>query len=106
MFFHTIFLGVYYVNSIREQIENMNKFHQIEVLRLLMKFENINKNLRFLIIGDLLFSLLINNNYDPYESIFKISRNEYLKRIRLRSLINTTFDLDYYKCILIHHSFQ
>jgi hypothetical protein len=73
-----------------------------EIIDDIIEKENINKNLRFLIIGDLLFSLLINNNYDPYESIFKISRNEYLKRIRLRSLINTTFDLDYYKCILIH----
>ena len=32
------------LEKLKNRIEKMSKHHQIEVLRLLMKFENINKN--------------------------------------------------------------
>ena len=32
------------INSIREQIENMNKFHQIEILRILTKNKDVTIN--------------------------------------------------------------
>jgi hypothetical protein len=50
--------------------------------------------LRFLMIGDFLFSLTSFDIKDPSELIFKTTRDQYIKRIRLRADINIMFGCD------------
>ena len=67
-----------------------------------VKKEKINKDIRFLIIGDFLFSLSSFDLADPLELVLKISRNSYMYRIRLRCSINIIFDIAWHQYILIH----
>lgn len=57
--------------------------------------------MRYIIFGDLMFSFVLMDIYDPASLIFKLSRAEYLKGIDLRSEINIIFecDIDNYKLI-------
>lgn len=65
--------------------------------------QKINKvDLRFLVIGDFLFSLTSNDLVDPSELILKTTRNAYIYRIGLRAAINNMFDYDWVVYILIH----
>lgn len=59
-------------------------------------------DLRFLIIGDFLFSIGSSEMQDPAELIFKTTRNSYFNRIRVRATINTIFGYDWSKYILVH----
>ncbi len=69
----------------------------------IIKKTNPSSELRFLIISDFLFSLNSNNLQIPSEIILKISRNEYLNRIRFRAKINYhLFEYNYYDYICIH----
>lgn len=49
---------------------------------------NFKYDLRFLMIGDLLFSLKSGNLCDPGEIILKTTRNDYLNKIKIRSILN------------------
>ena len=70
----------------------------------ILKKDKLNKELRFLIIGDLFFSVFSNTLSDPCELIYKVSRNDYIQRIRLRAAINIVFGCGYYKYINIHQT--
>ena len=70
----------------------------------ILKKDKLNKELRFLIVGDLFFSIFSNTLSDPCELIYKVSRNDYIQRIRLRAAINIVFGCDYYKYINIHQT--
>lgn len=62
----------------------------------------LNKNLRFLFIGDFLFSLFSFDLNDPSELVLKTSRNSYIYRIKLRGSINILFDCEWEKYIELH----
>jgi len=64
--------------------------------------EEIDHRARFLVLGDFLFSMSSYDLTDPANLVFKIRREDYLKNIRLRSLINTTFDYNFCSYIKIH----
>jgi hypothetical protein len=51
-------------------------------------------DLRFLVIGDFMFSLISFDLTDPAELIFKISRDSYLSKIELRASVNIEFGYD------------
>ena len=70
----------------------------------ILKKEKLNENLRFLILSDLFFFISPKNLINPREIIFKILKNNYLRKIKLKAAIDTIFDCDYYKYIKIHQT--
>lgn len=73
-----------------------------KVIDCLVIQEKLEFKSRFLIIGDFLFSITSFDFIDPANIVFKISRNDYIKNIFIRSEINTLFDYNYQKYIKIH----
>ena len=68
----------------------------------IINIEKIERKIRFLMIGDFLFSLTSNDLSDPAEFVMKTTRNAYITRIRLRAIINTLYGCDYETYIIIH----
>ena len=50
--------------------------------------------MRYLIIGDFLFSLSSADLTEPSELLLKTTRNAYIERMRLRATINILFDCE------------
>lgn len=61
-----------------------------------------NKDFRYIILGDFLFSMTSLDIRDPSEILFKTNRNAYIERIRLRANINTMFNVDFNEYINKH----
>lgn len=67
-----------------------------------LHIEKAESDLRFVIISDFLFSMTSFDIRDPSEIVFKITRSEYFKRIKLRASINTFLNYNWEKYLLIH----
>jgi hypothetical protein len=59
-----------------------------------MKVEENDKNLRFLTIGDFLFTITSLRVSNPESFIFKISRNDYFQELEKRIYVNKIFNYD------------
>ncbi len=68
----------------------------------LIKSFKLDRNKRFLIIGDFLFSIVSYGFDDPFEFVLKIERNSYINKIKLRASINTIFGIKPDDYILLH----
>lgn len=68
----------------------------------ILKTLGCDTNWRFIIIGDFLFSLISINFSNPNELIFRITRNEYFIKIRLRLLVFSLFNKNWDKYLIIH----
>jgi hypothetical protein len=68
----------------------------------LIKSFKLDRNKRFLIMGDFLFSIASYDFDDPFEFVLKIERNSYINKIKLRALINTIFGIKPDDYILLH----
>jgi len=60
----------------------------------ILKEHKLQYELRFLIIGDLFFSIIPTNLYDHSQFMFVIERNTFLEKIKLRSNINFYYKKD------------
>lgn len=89
------FLKLFFNNI--ELINNLNS-----IVEDLVKYFKYEKKIKFLIIGDFLFSMFSYDIKDPSEIIFKTSRNDYINRINIRAKINKQFNLDFDTYILLH----
>jgi hypothetical protein len=71
----------------------------LEIIDDILSKEKIDCSLRLLILGDFLFSMTSQELSDPANMLFKTTRNEYLSKIRFRSVINfyLNCDFDYLK---------
>lgn len=64
--------------------------------------EGIGNEFRYLIMGDFIFSMTSYDVKDPANLLFKTTRDDYIKKIRLRAVINVKLGCDYHKYILLH----
>ena len=78
----------------------INKIYN--VIDNLIKKEKLQYELRYLIIGDFLFSLNSNELSNPTEIIFKVLRSDYIFRIQFRNLINIYLNFNYKDYVTIH----
>lgn len=65
-----------------------------DIIEVVSSGKNFDDNLRFIVMGDFLFSMTSFNLKDPANLIFKISRSDYFKEINLRACINCYFGYD------------
>lgn len=80
-----------------KELFNDNKINKIyDVIDKIVDDFNLNSEIRYLIMGDLLFTISIYKANEPTNLIFKISRNEYIYLIEERSKINKIFGIDNY----------
>ena len=59
-------------------------------------------NMRYLVMGDFLFSMTSKELSDPSNLIFKTNRNDYINKIKLRSTINSLIGFESDTYILLH----
>src|ERR1017187_3866669 len=89
-----------FLKQFEDNVELLKKiFDAIDGVLLHMKLDF---GIRFLVFCDFLFSMTSYGLSDPSEILFKINRNEYINKIKLRAIINEAFNCDYHKYIIIH----
>lgn len=72
------------------------------IYRIISTFENLKEEDVFLILSDFLFSITSYSPQDPANLIYKITRNDYLNKIRIRASINVMLGQDFSEYIEIH----
>lgn len=88
---------------IKKIFEKKNIIEKIyEIIDIIIDEEKIEKECRFLIILDFLFSMGSFDIKDPANIILKASRIDYINRIMVRAEINTVLGYKYYDYIKIH----
>ena len=66
-----------------------------EIIDDIIRKEKISSDIRFLMIGDFIFSMLPLNIADPENLIIKTTRNDFIKNITMRAEINTNLGCDF-----------
>lgn len=74
----------------------------LDTIELVLKNMSLKPEIKFLALGDFLFSMVSLSLKDPSELIYKTERTYYMDNIRLRAVINQEFDCDWSKYILLH----
>lgn len=62
----------------------------------------LNNESKFLILSDFLFSMISYDLSDPANLIFKTTRNDYINRIKLRSILNTYLNYNSEQYLIMH----
>jgi hypothetical protein len=73
-----------------------------KIYKIISEIENSSDETRFLILGDFLFSITSYNLADPANLVYKITRNDYLNKIKIRASMNTLLSHNKYRYIEIH----
>lgn len=73
-----------------------------EIIDILVNEEKLELESRYLIMADFIFSITFNSTRDNAYLALKITRNDYINKIKVRAEINTVFGYDYYQYIKIH----
>lgn len=66
----------------------------LDTIELVLKNMSLKPEIKFLALGDFLFSMVSLSLKDPSELIYKTERTYYMDNIRLRAVINQEFDCD------------
>lgn len=87
-----------FIKNIWKDLELINKIYNVidDIIG------NNFSNLRFLVIGDFLFSMTSYDFADPANLIYKTSRNSYIEKIKVRSMLNEYLGYDPYDYIDLH----
>jgi hypothetical protein len=73
-----------------------------DVIDNVVKKEGMDPSIRFIVLGDFLFSIMDYNRNNPTSFIYKISRGEYISKIMLRANVNMVLGHDFFKYIHLH----
>ncbi len=87
------------IKEILKQEKVIDKIY--EVIDFILKEEKIDKENRFLILADFLFSMCSFEITDPSNIVLKLTRNDFIKNIIIRAEINSLMGWDFKKYIKI-----
>jgi hypothetical protein len=89
-----------FIKEIFNDTELIKKIY--EIIDDIIKRDKIKREVRFLVIGDFLFIMTQFNINNPSSFIFKITRDEYIRNLRIRAELNAELGFDYNNYIKMH----